>query len=273
MDRLRIQLNVIDPPRTVVLKRFRRVPNVDGLSDKIANEIKIWKILSALNMPNITPFLGTIDGSQTNLQSESRYIYPWPISEYYPGGDLHEFLRDRGQNTGPPARTKILEGVIRGLSSIHGQLIVHGDLKPANILVVEEPGGIVAKICDFGSSRIRHFCINGPEDGGGTPRWESPELLVDNPQKTRQSDIWAFACVALQVQFGRFPYPCNEIQAQMMLMAGLPPATADSVDLTLPLSKAVWIQMQSCWLTEPAARPEAEALMIEFETIIALQGP
>ncbi|KAG8742751.1 pkb-activating kinase-like protein [Ceratobasidium sp. 414] len=151
---------------------------------------------------------------------------------------------------------------------MHAQLIVHGDLKPDNILVVKEAGRIVAKISDFGLSRIHHFCVDGPEDESGTARWESPELLVDNPRKTKQSDIWAFGCIALQVQFGRFPYPANLFQACRMLMEGLPPATADLVDLTLPLSNAVWIQMQGCWAVEPAGRPGAEALATEFEIMV-----
>jgi len=54
--------------------------------------------------------------------------------EFVPGGTLVERLQDIGRMTGRPAAS-LVAGIARGLAACHAQQLVHGELKPGNILL------------------------------------------------------------------------------------------------------------------------------------------
>ncbi|KAG9119944.1 hypothetical protein FRC07_004790, partial [Ceratobasidium sp. 392] len=162
-------------------------------------------------------------------------------------------------------RLNLLTDVARGLSHMHWLSIIHGDLKASNVVVGS--GGRIAKICDFGSSRIVCSCYDGPQDQPGTAQWDSPEVRDDKP-RTPKSDIWAFGCVALQAQFDKFPYSVNDLTTYRMQHRGLPPATGDSVDFEFSISsRGIWSIMQRCWKHSPADRPNAYTVFADLEVL------
>jgi serine/threonine protein kinase len=81
-------------------------------------------------------------------------------------------------------KTQLLHDIASGLSALHALGVVHGDVKPENILLFEESDRLVAKISDFG------FCIAGDDDlksaRGGTQYWNAPECLVGAPLEIRK---------------------------------------------------------------------------------------
>jgi serine/threonine protein kinase len=100
----------------------------------------------------------------------------------------------------------------RGLASVHAAGLVHGDIKPANVLV---KGG-VAKLGDFG-------LVTTPGCSGrivGTPGYIAPE--VAEGMQGREGDVFAFACAAWACLFGRPPF-------------GEPPPGADASAATMVL--------------------------------------
>ncbi|KAJ7878664.1 kinase-like domain-containing protein, partial [Mycena leptocephala] len=111
----------------------------------IKREASIW---APLEHKNLVPFFGVCDD-----------ITPYPvlISPLYKLGDVGGFLRRTRLLTDPIFfvietnwRTKQVLGVASGLEYLHDHGIVHGDLKPSNVLVDEQ---FVPHICDFGISR------------------------------------------------------------------------------------------------------------------------
>ncbi|KAG9093924.1 hypothetical protein FS749_013475 [Ceratobasidium sp. UAMH 11750] len=174
-----------------------------------------------------------------------------------------QFLHDSSVNNSK--RLHMLMDVARGLSHIHSLSIVHGDLKASNVVVGDK--GEIAKICDFGSSCIACDCYDGPRDQPGTVQWDSPEVREDAPRSS-SSDVWAFGCLALEVQFDQFPYHINDRKAVLMQLKGFLPATERSVALeNNPLSKHVWDIMQKCWELNPLHRPNASGVLTDLEAL------
>ena len=80
-------------------------------------------------------------------------------------------------------KTKLLADVAAGILALHELNVVHGDLKPSNVLIFDGRQGQVAKISDFG------FSITGDDEiqtaRGGTPLWNAPECLKEAPEDIR----------------------------------------------------------------------------------------
>ena len=86
--------------------------------------------------------------------------------------------------------TEIAEGV----DYLHGQDIIHGDLKGANIVISCQGGRVRPLLCDFGLSKI--VGLKGfTTVARGTVPWMAPELLGSKEAPcllTWSSDIWAW---------------------------------------------------------------------------------
>ncbi|QRV89338.1 Tyrosine kinase catalytic domain protein [Ceratobasidium sp. AG-Ba] len=209
---------------------------------------------------------------------DRRYVSPWPICIFYQNHDLDLYRRNK--NISYWERAKLLRDIISGLCHIHRERIVHGDIKAANVLI---DNSHIPKICDFGSSRVDCSCPADTLLCNGTSQWSSPELLEDGVC-TKESDIWAFGCLALEVQFDKYPYNLNPTLAYLSVLKGLPPAELSSAEPVIPgsypesrvntatptikaedsYSRRVWSIMQKCWEFDPEDRPDAEELLIEF---------
>ena len=81
---------------------------------------------------------------------------------------------------------------------------MHGDLHAGNILI---DGNGSALLTDFGLSLIMEATpySNGSIHGGGAVHWRAPELIdpqefgLDNARPTPKSDVFSFACTAVEV--------------------------------------------------------------------------
>jgi serine/threonine protein kinase len=108
-------------------------------------------------------------------------------------------------------------GVIDGLAYLHSRQVVHGDLKPVSIFLVDDTRVFeskqsnimiddqgTARTCDFGLVRILSDETHGKlatTTYTGTPRYLAYELvIVERPIPTLASDIYALGCVALDVR-------------------------------------------------------------------------
>src|SRR5690606_4591574 len=108
----------------------------------------------------------------------------------------------------PGAGPGLLLQICEGLAQLHGAGWVHGDLKPANVLLMAD-----------GSVRLAAFNTAAELDGThaytpafATPDYTPPELLWsridERGRRIRPSaDIWAFGVIAHLVLTGSFPLP------------------------------------------------------------------
>ncbi|KAG8704587.1 hypothetical protein FRC08_002162 [Ceratobasidium sp. 394] len=256
----------------VAVKAFLPLRSRENEQSFIQNELRAWRLLC--RHPHIASFVGTAPANLHDL----RYMPEGLVSDYYVNGDLAEFLRKVDKPRIDSARRLLLlVGVARGLQFIHGRSIIHGDLKASNVLVDAE--GRLAKICDFGSSTIDCGCYDGPskEDQEGTTEWESPELWESGGIKTKESDVWAFGCVALEVQMGIPPWDPEGDRRKAwrrQVFEGGYPAREEWLKLgNDQVLHEVWKLMQECWNQLPSERPTSDDLLPKLEGLSGMVSP
>jgi eukaryotic-like serine/threonine-protein kinase len=155
------------------------------------------RALAAVNHPNI---LSVYDyGEETGASGE---VFPYIVTELVDGPDLHQIVDKNGALPIAEAE-EVLRGVLAAMERAHAAGIVHGDLKPANVLV--GPHG--PKVGDFGVARIMAE-ETGLTTAAATPTFAAPEVLK-GARPTEASDIYSAACLAFQMITGRQPYEGN----------------------------------------------------------------
>ncbi|GLC68350.1 hypothetical protein PLESTF_000681800 [Pleodorina starrii] len=126
------------------------------------------------------------------------------VMEYCEGGCVMETRQQTGLTPlGEETAREYFRQACLGLDYLHYNKVVHGDLKPENMLV---SGSGLLKIADFGSSR---FMGGDPTDAAKTsctPAFQSPEEIGHTPVNPFAADLWALACCLFCFVFGRLPF-------------------------------------------------------------------
>jgi alkyl hydroperoxide reductase subunit AhpC/predicted Ser/Thr protein kinase len=178
--------------RHVALKVFR--PGGPKTSLRILDEARA---AAALAHPNVCSIFGTDD-------SEG---FPVITMEFVDGCPLTELLRNGPLSADDAAR--IAAQLARGMAAAHRSGVVHGDLKPANVLLNRE---MTVKITDFGLARrlipttgvqeTQDWDINSPGAIAGTPSYMSPEQIRGAPA-TPESDVFSFGLIFFEMLTGK----------------------------------------------------------------------
>ncbi|KAL2085117.1 hypothetical protein ACEWY4_018437 [Coilia grayii] len=140
--------------------------------------------------------------------------------EFMPGGSIKDQLKAYGALTEKVTR-RYTRQILQGVSYLHGNMIVHRDIKGANIL--RDSSGNV-KLGDFGASkRIQTICMSGTgiKSATGTPYWMSPEV-INGEGYGRKADVWSVACTVVEMLTQKPPWAEYEAMAAIFKIATQP---------------------------------------------------
>ncbi|MFJ3306403.1 protein kinase [Streptomyces sp. NPDC086549] len=125
----------------------------------------------------------------------------WMATEYVPGLDLSEAVREGGALT-PATVWRLVAELGRALAALAAAGVVHRDLKPSNVLLSVKG----AHVIDFGISKAAEAsAITGTGNRVGTPAYMSPEYLRTGHCDTA-SDVFSLASSLLFAATGRAPF-------------------------------------------------------------------
>ena len=147
--------------------------------------------IAKLSHPNI---VGVYDVSRTD---HIEYI----VMELIDGITLKQYLQDHGPIDAAQAVDFSLQ-IARALSHAHGKGIVHRDIKPQNILVVDN--GVV-KVADFGIANLQSEVPDVENEAIGSVHYISPEQARGLPVDGR-SDIYSLGIVMYEMLSGKLPF-------------------------------------------------------------------
>ncbi|CAE8606806.1 unnamed protein product [Polarella glacialis] len=189
----------------VAVKTSRTDATRRGLSD-MAVELRT---LRRLRHPNVVSFYGAclLQGRECGLLLVEELVEGKTLESYFSQDD-NNFNNNGGNHphfSDALAPWRILLGIMSALRYLHGHQpsIIHGDIKPSNVLVRDGKFAF-PKLVDFGLCRRQK---NDARPMGGTKRWMSPELLLPGPSPVpnRATDIFSFGRLAFFTVTGEKP--------------------------------------------------------------------
>jgi eukaryotic-like serine/threonine-protein kinase len=167
------------------------------------------QILAGLQHPYIARLL---DGGVTSDGE------PYLVMEYVDGLPIDRFCQEKALTT--KERLELFESVCEAVQYAHQNLVVHRDLKPDNILVVQDG---TPRLLDFGTAKLISPSLSS-DDGdftrygyqSFTPQYASPEQVLGN-SITTASDTYSLGVLLYLLLTGSLPYKLNEFTTAEMV--------------------------------------------------------
>jgi eukaryotic-like serine/threonine-protein kinase len=159
--------------------------------------------------------------------------------EFLDGKDLGEIVRAKGAVDWPEAR-EIVQQICRALRAAHDKGIVHRDMKPENIFLIQREGQPhFVKILDFGIAKVMGLDPNGPRLTRtgmifGTPEYMAPEQ-AEGKDTDHRADIYAVGCIMYHLITGQTPFVAESFMTMLTkhLMEEPVPPSARRPDLVI----------------------------------------
>jgi predicted Ser/Thr protein kinase len=232
----------LDPSgRAVAIKVLRpHIAHDEQARRRLAREVET---LSRVRDPRVAAVLDAdVDGPR-----------PYVVTEYVPGPPLDVVVETDGPVQGE-ALVQLARGLLSALRAIHAAGVVHRDLKPGNVLMVDgEP-----VVIDFGIAHVADDVrLTSTGLVMGTPGYLSPEV-VEGGSVTEATDWWGWAATLAYAASGDAPFGRGPMPA-VLDRVGRGQADLSQVDPRLaPL-------LDAALSPDPAERPGADEVMAAIE--------
>jgi len=133
---------------------------------------------------------------------------PFLVMELLEGEDLATRIARRGRLSIDETCT-VVQHMSLALESAHRIGVIHRDVKPANVFLVETKEGTIAKLVDFGIAKDASEPTAGLTRADalmGTPPFMSPEQVTGARDVDLRCDVWSLAVVAYSCLTGKNPF-------------------------------------------------------------------
>jgi serine/threonine-protein kinase len=203
----------VDLGRSVAVKVLR----ADALRDpqaveRFRREARVAASLKSGHVARILDFGTLEDGA------------PFMVMEHLDGSDLDGELVRRGALPVAEAAGYILQAC-EAIKEAHQLGVVHRDLKPGNIFLANDRGARVAKVLDFGISKLvadQNVRMTQTQSSFGTPLYMSPEHMRSVKNVDHRTDIWSLGVILYEAVTGRVPFEADTATAVAVAVATEP---------------------------------------------------
>ncbi|MCW2883535.1 MAG: serine/threonine protein kinase [Streptosporangiaceae bacterium] len=223
--------------RKVAIKVLR--PQVAGDATALRRLAREVDTMRRVHSPHVAEIL------DADVTAERPYI----VTQYVPGRTLEESVFDGGPMSGRPLQ-RLATGLASALASIHGAGVIHRDLKPGNVMILDgEP-----VLIDFGIAQgMDATRLTATGLVIGTPGYLAPEIIEGEDAGT-PADVHSWAATLVYAATGRPPFGSGTFESIFYkIMQGTP--DLDGVpEAMLPL-------IRSAMAHHPAERPTAVTLV------------
>ena len=192
----------VDLEKKVAIKLLTgRVARRDDVIERFRNEARAASKVGSAYICDVTDFGSLADG---------RLFF---VMEYLEGRSLRAVLDTEGQ-LGPERAIPILRQVAKALGAAHEKGIIHLDVKPDNVMLVQRGRREVVKVVDFGVAGLLNEQQPPSGDEGtavnGTPAYMAPERALGHGFDHR-SDIYSMGVMAYEILTGSVPFEADDV--------------------------------------------------------------
>ncbi len=181
---------------------------------------------------------------------------------------LYNIIQQRGMNSALGEHTssnlfskresiQLINQIFEGISAMHSSGLVHLDLKPSNIMVADQKGGIVYQLSDFDNIRDVEKTVTRDglkEDHGISPNYAAPEQFNKNYYAEKCSDIYSAGLTIFQALTGdSIPYEGTEEINEFRLREELVKNKLKQIGIDQPIQDII----SKCLSVDKQKRPKA----------------
>ena len=235
--------------QTVAIKRFTGAI-ASNASEVLRADLELLATHALRGHPNVVQVYG--GGAEPA---------PHVAMEYVAGRDLGRELERHGQRLAVERTLEVAVAVASALGAASEAGIVHGDLKPSNILLGSD-GAI--KLADFNVARVIGY--NGASVSGGlllSFAYAAPEVW--DGKQSPASDVYALGCVLYQCLCGRVPFAGAHAEVFRAHLEGTP----DLAALPAETPDGLRVLIDEMLAKDPRVRPSAGSVRDRLEDMIS----
>ncbi len=255
--------------RVVALKMLS--PSLTVTDEAVRRFSREARATASLDHPNIVKVFAS------GLSGEAE---PYLVMEYLEGRTLAQMLREDGALSCLDF-WQIFSAVLSALNHAHGQGVIHRDLKPGNIMIIEgSQGRKSVKVVDFGIAKLMSEgtgelsvdSLTRPGAMLGSPPYMSPEQCT-NGKLDGRSDIYSLGCVMFEALTLRPPLRGGSPLETMFQHLTVTPQSPTQLVPGLILPAGIEQMIARSLEKSPSARQQsASEMKEELEAAFVLQG-